>query len=133
MHADLIHLKRADGNGIDALLHVEPDATKCKERALLVVFNQNPHVAVNTTLRETAVAGGDRNGGERRWRANSQLQQISPLGELRGQLVSACTGDPANYNQLTHELQACTLCGKIKVQCICCTYVRTSATLKSLK
>ena len=51
LHADLIHLKRADGNGIDALLHVEPDAAKCKERALLVVFNQNPHVAVNTTLR----------------------------------------------------------------------------------
>lgn len=51
LHADIIHLKRADGNGIDALLHVEPDAQKCKERAMLVVFNQNPHVSVNTTLR----------------------------------------------------------------------------------
>ena len=51
LHADIIHLKRADGNGIDALLHVEPDARKCKERAMLVVFNQNPHVSVNTTLR----------------------------------------------------------------------------------
>ena len=41
----------ADGNGIDALMHVEPDTTKCKERAMLVVFNQQPNVAVNTTLR----------------------------------------------------------------------------------
>ena len=29
LHADLIHLKRADGNGIDALLHVEPNRAKC--------------------------------------------------------------------------------------------------------
>ena len=29
----------------------EPDATKCKERALLMVFNQNPQASVNTTLR----------------------------------------------------------------------------------
>ena len=57
---------------------------------------------VNTSLRETAVAGGD-GRGVRRWRANSQMQQISPLGELRTQFVSACTGDPTNYNQLTHE------------------------------
>ena len=51
MHADLIHLKRPDGNGIDAVLHVEPDAAKCKERAMLVVFNQSPSNHVNTTLR----------------------------------------------------------------------------------
>ena len=38
-----------------------------------------------------------------RWVANSQLQQISPLGALRAQYVSACTGDPLNYNQITHE------------------------------
>ena len=35
----------------DAILHVEPDASKCKERAMLVVFNQNPSLTVNTTLR----------------------------------------------------------------------------------
>ena len=78
LHADIIHLKRADGNGaeldkslshstlalkhqtechqcafagIDAVLHVEPDSSKCKERAMLVIFNQNPNVSVNTTLR----------------------------------------------------------------------------------
>ena len=33
------------------MLHVEPDTTKTKERALLMVFNQNPHVAANTTLK----------------------------------------------------------------------------------
>ena len=42
-------------------------------------------------------------GTGRRWAANSQLQQISPLGQLRAQYVSACTGDPLNYNQITHE------------------------------
>ena len=51
LHADMIHLKRPDGNGIDAMLHVEPDATKSKERAMLIVFNQNPSLHVNTTLR----------------------------------------------------------------------------------
>ena len=51
LHADIVHLKRADGNGIDAILHVEPDAAKCKERAMLVVFNQNPNNHVNTTIR----------------------------------------------------------------------------------
>jgi hypothetical protein len=50
-HADLIHLKRADGSGIDALLHVEPSSAKCKERAMLIVFNQNARAHVNTTLR----------------------------------------------------------------------------------
>lgn len=51
LHADLIHLKRADGYGIDGMLHVQPDASKSKERAFLVVFNQNPQLSVNTTLR----------------------------------------------------------------------------------
>jgi len=51
LHADLLHLKRADGNGIDAMLHVEPDASKSKERAMLIVFNQNPDLAANTTLK----------------------------------------------------------------------------------
>ena len=51
LHADIIHLKRADGNSFDAILHVEPDANKCKERAMLVIFNQNPDVSVNTSIR----------------------------------------------------------------------------------
>ena len=51
LHADIVHLRRADGNGMDAMLHVQPEPTKSKERAFLMLFNQNPHVAVNTTLR----------------------------------------------------------------------------------
>lgn len=51
LHADIIHLKRADGNSFDAILHVEPDVNKCKERAMLVIFNQNPDVSVNTSIR----------------------------------------------------------------------------------
>jgi hypothetical protein len=51
LHADIIHLKRPDGNGVDAMLHVEPDKSKCKERAMLVIFNQHPTNHVNTTIR----------------------------------------------------------------------------------
>jgi len=50
LHADLIHLRRADGNGWDALMHVEPDGRKCRERAMLVCYNQNPTGHVNITL-----------------------------------------------------------------------------------
>ena len=32
-------------------LDTEGDPTKCKEREMLVVFNQNPNVAANTTIR----------------------------------------------------------------------------------
>ena len=32
------------------MLHVQPDASKSKERAFLLVFNQDPHNAVNTTI-----------------------------------------------------------------------------------
>jgi len=59
LHADIIHLKRADGSGIDAILHVEPNTAKCKERAMLVVFNQNANAAVNTTLRVPLYYSGD--------------------------------------------------------------------------
>ena len=31
-------------------MHVEPDSPKCKERAMLVCYNQNPTEHVNTTL-----------------------------------------------------------------------------------
>ena len=50
LHADLIHLQRNDGNGFDAMMHVEPDSRKCKERAMLVCYNQNPNEHVNATL-----------------------------------------------------------------------------------
>ena len=39
------------------------------------------------------------------WNYNSQLQEVTPFGGLRRQLVRGCTGAAANYNQLTHELQ----------------------------
>ena len=39
----------------------------------------------------------------RRWTANSQMQQISPLGKLVRHYVSACTGHPLNYNAVSHE------------------------------
>jgi hypothetical protein len=51
LHGDIIHLKRPDGNGIDAMLHVQPDPRKSAERALLVVFNPNSGQAVNTTAK----------------------------------------------------------------------------------
>ena len=51
LHGDIIHLKRPDGNGIDAMLHVQPDPRKSAERALLVVFNPNSGQAVNTTVK----------------------------------------------------------------------------------
>lgn len=51
LHADIIHLKRADGHGVDAILHVQPDPAKSKERAMLIVFNQSPHTSANMTLR----------------------------------------------------------------------------------
>ena len=51
LHADVVHLRRPHGRGYDALLHVEPDRSKCKERALLVVFNQHATPLVNVSLR----------------------------------------------------------------------------------
>ena len=51
LHGDIIHLKRPDGYSIDAMLHVQPDARKSAERALLVVFNPNSGQAVNTTVK----------------------------------------------------------------------------------
>ena len=45
----------------------------------------------------------EENGRERHWNGNSQLHQISPLGELREQYLQACTGRPLNYNQISHE------------------------------
>ena len=40
LHADLIHLRRPNGNSVDVLLHVEPDTAKSQQRAMLLVFNQ---------------------------------------------------------------------------------------------
>jgi hypothetical protein len=48
LHADIIHLKRADGN---TMLHVQPATAKSKERALLMVFNQHPQIGVNASVR----------------------------------------------------------------------------------
>merc|ERR1711871_257813 len=48
LHADLLHLIRANGVGVDAMMHVEPK--KGKERALLMVFNPNPSSPANLTL-----------------------------------------------------------------------------------
>ena len=50
LHADIIHLRRADGNGIDAILHVEPDTSKSTQRAMLVVFNQQVCVILATLI-----------------------------------------------------------------------------------
>eukprot|EP00750_Incisomonas_marina_P013765 INCI17536.7.p1 GENE.INCI17536.7~~INCI17536.7.p1 ORF type:complete len:859 (+),score=106.03 INCI17536.7:189-2579(+) len=50
LHSDIIHLIRADGVGFDAMLHVQPDPTKSKERALLMVFNPNDDAVSNVTL-----------------------------------------------------------------------------------
>ena len=51
--------------------------------------------------------GDDANGGadSRVWLANSQLQHITPFGELVTQFVQGCTGRALNFNQLTHELK----------------------------
>ena len=37
------------------------------------------------------------------WTANSQLQQVSPLGALTNQYIAACAGAPMNFNKITHE------------------------------
>lgn len=50
LHADIVHLVRAGAGVPDALLHVQPDAKRSSERAMLVVYNQAP-VPVNTTIR----------------------------------------------------------------------------------
>ena len=63
LHADLLHLKRPDGSGYDAMMHVDAEPPPLTlstnssvhydvepvERALLMVFNQSPR-RLNTTL-----------------------------------------------------------------------------------
>jgi hypothetical protein len=39
----------------------------------------------------------------RTYNGNSQLQEISPLGDIRQQFISACAGSPLNYNMVSHE------------------------------
>ncbi|KAH8055200.1 hypothetical protein JL721_10303 [Aureococcus anophagefferens] len=39
----------------------------------------------------------------RTYNGNSQLQEISPLGDIRKQFISACAGSPLNYNMVSHE------------------------------
>ncbi|KAH8067049.1 hypothetical protein JL720_12559 [Aureococcus anophagefferens] len=42
----------------------------------------------------------------RTYNGNSQLQEISPLGDIRKQFISACAGSPLNYNMVSHECRA---------------------------
>ena len=48
----------------------------------------------------------DNLGRDRHWLGNSQMQWISPLGELRQRYLQACSGRPLNYNQISHECRA---------------------------
>ena len=50
-----------------------------------------------------SVAGDGGGDGARHWNPTSHLQQITPLGELVTKHETACTGDPTNYNALSHE------------------------------
>ena len=67
---------------------------------MIVARGQGAHDDRNAYDYETGSSAG---GDLEHWTANSQFQQISPLGELRGQYISSCTGEPANYNKVTHE------------------------------
>ena len=60
------------------------------------MFGDKPGLAWKGTTTED-------NGRTRHWAGNSQLHQISPLGELREQYLQSCTGKPLNYNQISHE------------------------------
>lgn len=51
-------------------------------------------------------ATNEPNAHEQHWESNSQLQHISPLGELKYQYISGCTGHPMNFNKITHECRA---------------------------
>ena len=74
-----------------------------KELAAEFDFLPDGDVVLQADAQGRAPLACEERGTGRRWAANSQLQQISPLGQLRAQYVSACTGDPLNYNQITHE------------------------------
>eukprot|EP01052_Picozoa_sp_SAG31_P005809 SAG31_NODE_260_length_18915_cov_3.432823_12_plen_239_part_00 len=42
LNSDIIHVKRPDLAGLDAMLHVNANKTRCDERGLLVIWNQTP-------------------------------------------------------------------------------------------
>ena len=42
LNSDIIHIRRPDLHGIDAMLHINANVTRCKERGLLMVWNQTP-------------------------------------------------------------------------------------------
>jgi hypothetical protein len=50
LNADIIHVRRPDLAGIDAMLHVSPNTTRTTERGMLMLWNQTPQ-AQNTSLR----------------------------------------------------------------------------------
>eukprot|EP00035_Acanthoeca_spectabilis_P039477 m.62578 g.62578 ORF g.62578 m.62578 type:complete len:884 (+) comp9617_c0_seq3:22-2673(+) len=50
LNCDIIHVRRPDMNGIDAMLHVNSNSTRAAERGMLMVWNQTPNNQ-NTTLK----------------------------------------------------------------------------------
>jgi hypothetical protein len=48
LNSDIVHVRRPDLSGIDAMLHVNPNATQCDERGLLMIWNQTPEPQVTT-------------------------------------------------------------------------------------
>ena len=50
LNSDIVHIKRPDLAGLDAMLHVNPNRTKATERGLLMIWNQTPHPQLNQQL-----------------------------------------------------------------------------------
>ena len=49
LNADIVHVKRPDLAGIDAMLHVNSNSSRCAERGLLMIWNQTPQ-PISTSL-----------------------------------------------------------------------------------
>lgn len=83
LDADIIHLKRADGRGIDAILHVNPSSS---EKGLLMVYNPLDHaVKQNLTINVyytglSRVASINENDGKaRRFSINRNYEITIPV------------------------------------------------------
>ena len=51
LNSDIVHLRRPDLAGIDAMLHVNPNVTRTDERGMLMIWNQTPqHQALPLTV-----------------------------------------------------------------------------------
>merc|ERR1712100_556339 len=48
LNADIVHLKRPDLAGLDAMLHVNSNATKTAHRGMLMIWNQTPNLEKQT-------------------------------------------------------------------------------------